>query len=41
MQGKVQRVAAILKERFPNLTVAEVIELAFRLIDAVEKLEVE
>ena len=40
-QEKVKRIAQIIKARFPNLTVAETIDLAFTIAEAVndEKLE--
>jgi len=34
---KVKRVAQILKERFPNLTVAETIDIAFKIVEALDE----
>lgn len=33
---KVKAVAKILKEKFTNLTVLEVVDLAFRIVEAIE-----
>jgi hypothetical protein len=35
----VERIAAILKQRFPNLTVEETLRLAFDIVEAIETVE--
>jgi hypothetical protein len=34
---KVKRVAEILKTRFPNLTVSETIDIAFKIVEAIDE----
>lgn len=36
---KVKRVAELLKLRFPNLTIIETIDLAFQIVEALDKEE--
>ena len=37
LSEKVRKVAEILKQRFPNLTTEDTIDLAFRIVDSINE----
>jgi len=37
LSEKVRKVGEILKARFPNLTVTEVVDLAFKIVEAINE----